>query len=833
MIKRESSFDPNIYQSSVPEAHGAAPEIENKLNNPQFLEKQFRLPKEQWDEQFRALVHQKSEENQRMIKDAEESLGREFKESPQETSAESPEVLRRETFERYVKGLGLGEEDLKGKRVLDLGCHEGEFVQQLIKENITPEAYGLEANEEVVIKEGIKDHILRGNFAKELPKKNLDYIVSVGAVSNYISEGEDGVAVIEDTIKSSLDSLKENGEVRIYPIQEAQENSELVGLIESRKDWGNLVEKIFREGGVTCSIEPRAVKVIGKNNDIILESVLVIKKNKVETQESEKSGKEKQWEKIVEDVDRTVDGLGKKIEKGIKSTIVGLNAVGVNTCGSCHGHTNRGRITPWVDIEAPNPPAKFFEEPKEITKEIYEQYSISEDLWKKQEQLTEEFEKEKVALEKLNGAEYVEAINELREKLLKKHDFSQEEIVKFENLNRDMQPKETPEYITWKEENKKMRLKVSQLLEEFYQDRDVPENVKIQLSKDFNIFFTIYSGQEDYESRGKNKIKKEKEELKSRLELYRAEFKEFAEFLKEKFFSGTDENPEKTKQESNASPEEKEKRLKRDLLGIQLQYAQRLFEKKILSPSDNINTESIDFKQALEEFTDLSTIVRDAFLQRTGKDFGSEENYKEFEKINQAVIEKVIDAYNRNPDNWMNGVDVLISGTINQLPEGGPLQEKGPEEFHAGVLRYSVGAGHGGLEDYGITPEDECIKTHLDPLFLQEDATKGKRLSELYREAYAIIAKEVKESYPNAKALVSESWLFDTNLAKETGLHTYPSGNENMFRGRTFWGQFINRGGKINEERVKQFLETGKPPFRVRSGYILIDEFMDKYGAKN
>ena len=53
-----------------------------------------------------------------------------------------------------------------------------------------------------------------------------------------------------------------------------------------------------------------------------------------------------------------------------------------------------------------------------------------------------------------------------------------------------------------------------------------------------------------------------------------------------------------------------------------------------------------------------------------------------------------------------------------------------------------------------------------------------------------------------------------------------------IFRARTFWGQFINREGKINEERVKQFLETGKPPFRVKSGYIPMDEFMDKYGSK-
>jgi len=124
MPEREPFSEPNIYQPSVPEVHEAAPEIENKLNNPQFLEEQFRLPKEQWDEEFRAVVERKSEENQQMIKEAEESLGKEFEESPQETSSRSPEVVRQETFERYARGLGLSESWLFDTNLAkDIGMH--------------------------------------------------------------------------------------------------------------------------------------------------------------------------------------------------------------------------------------------------------------------------------------------------------------------------------------------------------------------------------------------------------------------------------------------------------------------------------------------------------------------------------------------------------------------------------------------------------------------------------------------------------------------------------------------------------------------------------------
>lgn len=246
--------------------------------DPHFLQQQFNLPKEQWDEKFHQLIREKSEENQRAIQEAKRELAGEVQETSQETIKESPEIIRERTFKRYMNGLGLDKDSLKEKRLLDLGSGQGEFVEYLIQQDITQEAYGLDANpEELSVKEEMKSHLFQGDFQKELPVKNLDYIVSLGAVSNAVWGGEE-VQSVENIVKSSLAALKENGEIRIYPIQEATKDSALNGTKESYKKWIELLQRISESEKMEYSIKPRDIKVIGRDNDIILESVLVIKK---------------------------------------------------------------------------------------------------------------------------------------------------------------------------------------------------------------------------------------------------------------------------------------------------------------------------------------------------------------------------------------------------------------------------------------------------------------------------------------------------------------------------------------------------------------------------
>lgn len=235
--------------------------------DPDFLQKQIHLPESRWDEEFRRLIREKIEGNKlEKIKAAKES----------------PEVLREHTFRRYIEGLGLSENELRDKKVLDLGSGEGEFVKSLIVKRITAEAYGIDAElDEAGVENIFKKHLFRGNFEKNLPVKDADYIISVGAVSNGIWGGEE-VMDIRKILENSIGSLREDGEIRIYPMQEAATATPLEGLGQSQQKWNELLSQISDTQKVEYRIKPRNIKVTGNGNDIILESVLIIRKKKKE-----------------------------------------------------------------------------------------------------------------------------------------------------------------------------------------------------------------------------------------------------------------------------------------------------------------------------------------------------------------------------------------------------------------------------------------------------------------------------------------------------------------------------------------------------------------------
>ena len=230
---------------------------------PAFLEEQIRLPRSEWDERFRNLIEEKIQERQ----------------LPEEVREESPEREQERSFERYLKGLGLNEDALKDKKILDLGSGDGEFVRSLIEKGITKDAYGIDvAVDEITLNEKFKGHLLKSDFEHKLPVSNADYVVSVGAVSLGVWGGDE-VMNIPRIIEHSLAALNKNGEIRIYPLQEAAVATPLEGLEESSKKWQELITKLSKEQNLECTIVPRNVKVIGDADDIMLQSVLVIKKN--------------------------------------------------------------------------------------------------------------------------------------------------------------------------------------------------------------------------------------------------------------------------------------------------------------------------------------------------------------------------------------------------------------------------------------------------------------------------------------------------------------------------------------------------------------------------
>ena len=199
-------------------------------------------------------------------------------ESPKFENQPEPEKEKEQTFQRYLAGLNLSVEQLKDKKILDLGCgEEGEFIKECIEQGITKEIYGLNSaikSEEV--DEKYKENLLFGDFEAEFPIDDLDYVISVGAIDPSIEQGD--ARDPQKTILSALESLKDNGEIRIFPIRNAAPDSGLEGIIESRKKWTEILSDLSSRGLIDYELKPIQTKTSVNETDTWTEEVLVIRK---------------------------------------------------------------------------------------------------------------------------------------------------------------------------------------------------------------------------------------------------------------------------------------------------------------------------------------------------------------------------------------------------------------------------------------------------------------------------------------------------------------------------------------------------------------------------
>lgn len=270
---------------------------ENNYLTPDFLASQAELPQKKWHPKFREFIERKIEENQNNIK-ASLRIIEELKKGELEKHEESQEIELEKDWERYKDFLGLTEEQLKGKKILDLGCgEEGNVIKYLIERGITSEAYGVDLEiDESSLEPKYKLYLIRGDFNEEttfqnLTVKNFDYIFIVGALgilSYALEEGSPTLAAtqqmiinkIKILIKNCLSVLSENGEIRIYPVAEASAATPNGLGRGDRENWQKLLKDISEELNIEYRLEPRNVSVIGRDNDIVIFYLLRIRRKK-------------------------------------------------------------------------------------------------------------------------------------------------------------------------------------------------------------------------------------------------------------------------------------------------------------------------------------------------------------------------------------------------------------------------------------------------------------------------------------------------------------------------------------------------------------------------
>ena len=223
-----------------------------------WFEEQINLTPEKWSSDFLKYI--------------------EIKEQEAREKPDSEEDNRR-TFDRYLGMINLEEQKLKDKSILDVGCLEGDFVISCIEKGITEKAYGLDRNlEGNALDDKYRNNFFSGEFEKDPPLKNMDYVISVGAISLYFNEEDKTMA--ESMIVKAIDSININGEIRISPVLKVLRGIELDGIKEEERVVFEILEKLKREFDIEWELKATDIGVSGKDKDVWAEQVLIIKHKK-------------------------------------------------------------------------------------------------------------------------------------------------------------------------------------------------------------------------------------------------------------------------------------------------------------------------------------------------------------------------------------------------------------------------------------------------------------------------------------------------------------------------------------------------------------------------
>jgi len=210
------------------------------------------------------------------------------------------------------------------------------------------------------------------------------------------------------------------------------------------------------------------------------------------------------WDQARAEVDQIADPTGRGIDEGIKETIVALNVNGISTAASCEGHTDSEdfgqRPWPWVLVQAPNEPAERFEGELEAIRLAAAARKMTVSEFTHQE-------------------EYWEIVRQVSENPL------------------------TTEYQEWEKKNEELRQFVSRLLTEFYKDRKTKEDIRLKTSDEpyphygeFDLTSVTERGLiMSFLSKGLSD--NERKELQEKLPARQQEMRDFADFLKRRFFS--------------------------------------------------------------------------------------------------------------------------------------------------------------------------------------------------------------------------------------------------------------------------------------------------------
>lgn len=283
------------------------------------------------------------------------------------------------------------------------------------------------------------------------------------------------------------------------------------------------------------------------------------------------------------------------------------------------------------------------------------------------------------------------------------------------------------------------------------------------------------------------------------------------------------------------NPKEKREKLYEKIGQISLVYADKKFEE---IKKDQKNRK---FSEAIRDFTPIEDIVLGPLFHLEG--FRPSEHKEEIKTFLKDFYDEIDILYEKEGFNFET-----ISGLINEKKDvvvsclgADNLKEADKKDRKIGTklvifnrvenIQTVARGRYKNLGECGFSNADKFIEVHVDS-FYSSGSGENNVSHNLIKDDFAKVAEYLVDENPATAAIIGASWLLDTPIAERLGFKKIEdeNGEEDQF---SFWFQFIDKDGQINQKRFNEFVKTGEPPFKVVKAYIPTEEFLRRYLPDN
>ncbi len=252
----------------------------------------------------------------------------------------------------------------------------------------------------------------------------------------------------------------------------------------------------------------------------------------------------------------------------------------------------------------------------------------------------------------------------------------------------------------------------------------------------------------------------------------------------------------------------------------QMLKAQLIFIENILQKTDG---EKPSYINLFKEYVDMINPLADRYTMSINQDGVINEN--KIDKLRDEFLARIFTSIedirldsNLTVQERIEKIFNYLNSEYDSLPDS---QEEQDKKERLGLIYFNKTDGEEFHPDAGFKEDDDLLEIHLDPAYKNE----GEIGIQDIRKSLSELAVLIVSKYPESKAVVGTSWLFDHPIMKRLGFTIL----EEQKHKRHNWLQLIDKDGQIDTTRLEETMTTGELPFKNRSGYILIEDFLNKY----